>query len=234
MMALLFPFAVWRGEPRFGVAFLWTLPVDRRTHALTKVLGGWVWLMAAVTLLLLWMLLLAAITGGQLGGERTAVLLPTPIEPALGTLPPSALRTMRWTPSPLLWLVPFTGATGAYLLGSAIALGVRHPLRWLAGAALVLLVVSEVGLLAHSREVALLPARAFAALLYGPYGFDTLLTARSESLHVAVTLADGRRVTAWRELPDVGRWIGGTLLWTGTSLLALWAAASRHGERRRR
>src|SRR6185503_11828843 len=49
-LGALFPIALWRGEDRFGTAFFWTLPVDRRRHALTKVCGGWVCLMAAVAI----------------------------------------------------------------------------------------------------------------------------------------------------------------------------------------
>jgi hypothetical protein len=34
-------------------------------------------------------------------------------------------------------------------------------------------------------------------------------------------------------VPELADWRTATLLWTGAGLLALWAAASRHGERRR-
>lgn len=62
-IAFLFPFAVWRGERRFGPGFLWTLPVDRRRLALAKVFAGWVWLMTALAVVVLWQLVLAAIAG---------------------------------------------------------------------------------------------------------------------------------------------------------------------------
>ena len=52
-------------------------------------------------------------------------------------------------------------------------------------------------------------------------------------LHTQATLATGRTVTVWRALPDLGQWAAATLLWTGAGLAALWAAASRHRERRR-
>src|SRR5688572_7684972 len=45
VVGLLLPIMVWRGEDRFGAGFLWTLPVDRRRHALARVFAGWVWLM---------------------------------------------------------------------------------------------------------------------------------------------------------------------------------------------
>ena len=37
----------------------------------------------------------------------------------------------------------------------------------------------------------------------------------------------------WWAVPDLADWRIATLLWTGAGLLALWAAASRHRERRR-
>ena len=37
----------------------------------------------------------------------------------------------------------------------------------------------------------------------------------------------------WRAVPDIADWRNATLLWTTAGLLALWAAASRHRERRR-
>ena len=98
IIALLFPFAVWKREKRFGPAFLWTLPVDRRRLALAKVFAGWVWLMTALAVYILWLLALALLP--------SATVLP-------------------------VTLVPFTAATAMYLLGSALVLGLRHPLRCL-------------------------------------------------------------------------------------------------------
>lgn len=101
--SFLLPFAIWRRERRFGPAFLWTLPVDRRRLALAKVFAGWAWLMAAVAVVFLWQLTLAF-----LSGVAEAEIFP---------------------------FFVFIGATGAYLLGSAVVLGLRHPLRWLFGCA---------------------------------------------------------------------------------------------------
>ncbi|MDQ2676367.1 MAG: hypothetical protein M3Y34_06115 [Actinomycetota bacterium] len=98
IIALLFPFAVWKREKRFGPAFLWTLPVDRRRLALAKVFAGWVWLMTALAVYILWLLAMALLP--------SATVLP-------------------------VTLVPFTAATAMYLLGSALVLGLRHPLRCL-------------------------------------------------------------------------------------------------------
>lgn len=99
-----FPFAIWRGERRFGPAFLWTLPVDRRRLALAKVFAGWVWLMTALIFFGVWQLALAVLSG--VSGVTDARIIP---------------------------LVAFAGASTMYLFGSALVLGLRHPLRWLLG-----------------------------------------------------------------------------------------------------
>lgn len=236
VLGLLLPVALWRGEDRSGAGFLWTLPVDRRRHALTRVGVGWGWLMCAVALFVLWQLGVALLTGGSVLAGETLRLVPGSF-PDRGTLDPAALRSVRWTPEPLLWLVPFTAATGTYLLASALALGPRHPLRWMAGAALAVFLFAAAsdaaGRAADAEWLVFAPSRLLASLLYGPYGLDALLTARTESLKTLAALPGGETVVVWRGLPDPGRWAAAALLWTGAGLAAVWAAASRHRERRR-
>jgi hypothetical protein len=228
LLALVFPIAVWRGEDRFGPGFLWTFPVDRRRHALTKVFAGWIWLMSAVALFVLWLLALTLLSGGSLLREETIRVLSSSV-PAPGAFAdPGAVQTVRLTPQPLFWLTPFTAATGAYLLASALALGLRHPLRWIVGTALGLQLVVIAGDAANVEW----PSRLLRALYAGPYGIDTLLSARTESVEVWVTLSTGEHVHAWRALPHLGQWATATLLWTGVGLVILWAAASRHRELR--
>lgn len=228
ILALAFSIVVWRGEDQFGRGFLWTVPVDRRRHALTKVFAGWVWLMGAVALFVLWLLALTLLSGGSFLADETVRVLSSSI-PAPGTMAdPGAVQTVRLTPQPLFWLTPFTAATGAYLLASALALGLRHPLRWIVGAALGLQLFVIAGDVVNSH----LPRRLLQAIYAGPYGIDTLLSARTESLAVWVTLSTGELVHVWRALPHLGEWAAGTLLWTGVGLVLLWAAASRHRELR--
>ena len=131
VLGLLLPISVWKNEDRFGAAFLWTLPVDRARHALVKVLAGWLWLMSVVVLFELWLLAATLTSGASPFAEETRRVLPTFSYGA--TFDPSAIQDVRWTPKPLLWLVPFTAATGTYVLASALALGARHPLRWIVG-----------------------------------------------------------------------------------------------------
>ncbi len=229
IIGLVLPAAVWRHEDRFDAAFLWTLPVDRAQHALLKVLAGWIWLIGAVALFVLGLLAVTLASGVTPLTEETRSVLPSFSYGV--TFEPSAIQHVRWTPEPLLWLVPFTSATGTYLLASALALGSRYPLRWIAGSIpavfLVLFVVSDLRNLGPNGV-----DRMLNALVNGPYGLDALLTARTESIQVAAALTTGDRVVVWWGLPNLGEWAIATLLWTGAGLVAL-AAAARHREGRR-
>ena len=93
--------------------------------------------------------------------------------------------------------IAFVGATAAYLLGCALILGLRHPLRWLLGAAFLLFVVHGVDDALHRT----------------PYRLENLL--KSTGL---ITVLEAATL-----LP---------LLCLGASLIALWAAISRHKENR--
>jgi hypothetical protein len=233
IVGLLLPAAVWRGEERFGGGVLWTLPVDRRRHALTKVCAGWVWLMAAVAVFVLWLLALTVLTGGNILAEETLRVLPSLSVPPPGALDASALQLVRSTPHPLLWVVPFTAATGTYLLASAAALGCRHPLRWMAAVIVAFLLVNATGAATGVSWLVYPPDRVVEPLFEGRYGIDALLTARSESLHTEATLASGETIGVWRALPDLCEWASATVLWTSAGAIALWLAASRHREQRR-
>jgi len=236
IIGALLPIAVWARDERFGPGFLWTLPVDRRRHALTKALAGWVWLMGGVALFVLWLLALTSATGGRALPPETLHLVTSQVTTA-GPLDPAALRAVRWTPGPLIWVIPFTAATATYLLASALVLGSRHPLRWVIGTVLAYLLssvateVAGAGLRVGWLEDA--PERLLRPLIYGRYGLDALLTARIESLGASATLATGEQTTVWWGVPQLADWRIATLLWTSAGLLALWAAASRHRERRR-
>lgn len=231
--AMLLPAFVWRNEERFGSAFLWTLPVDRRRHALAKVAAGWVWLMLAVALFVLWLLALSLVTGDRILAEDTRGFLPAVPFPEPGTIDRQVVRSIRWAPQPLLWLVPFTAATAAYLLASAVTLGPRHPLRWIVGTVLTFFLLLGIAEATGSRWLLDAPNRYLRPLFIGPYGLDTVLTARTEFLKVGTRLTTGESVIVWRGLPDLGQWATSTVLWTAAGVLALWTAASRHRERRR-
>ena len=235
LIGALLPIAVWARDERFGPGFLWTLPVDRRRHALTKALAGWVWLMGGVALFVLWLLALTAATGSRVLPETLQVA--TFEAAAAGPIDAAALRDVRWAPGPRIWAVPFTAATVCYLLASALVLGTRHPLRWVIGA-VVTYVLGTIASEAVRVQLGMrwsdhAPARLLDTLFESRYGLDAVLTARLESLGTHTTLTTGERVMVWWGVPDLGDWRTATLLWTGAGLLALWAAASRHRERRR-
>ena len=128
--------------------------------------------------------------------------------------------------------MPFTAATGTYVLASALALGTRNPLRWVVGAVLALFLIGALGDAAGVQALGRAPNGLLQWVLDAPYGFDALLTARTESLRTETVLATGRVATVWRGVPDLGHWAVATLLWTGAGLAALWAAVSRYRERR--
>jgi hypothetical protein len=181
LVAFLFPFLVWRSDKRFGPSFLWTLPVDRRRLALARVFAGGVWLTAALTFFVAWLLAL-----GFLGGA------------------PAARTVMR---------VPFTATFAAYLFGSALVVGLRHPVRWLLGAAGVIVLMGAVGQAIHK------PGQSTWQSVPGAGAYSS---------------AAGDVETAWRTLPDLARWTISTFVIFPAGFAAVWAAASRHRDRRRR
>lgn len=236
LMGALLPIPVWARDERFGPSYLWTLPVDRSRHALTKVVAGWVWLLGGVALFAVWLLALNLLSGGRVLPPYTLQLATTPLVGA-APLDATTLRTVTWAPGPLIWLVPFTAATAMYLLASAFALGSRHPLRWGIGIVLVYVLSALAGDAANAQLnagwLADAPNRLLQLLVEGRNGLDALLTARTGTLSTTARLTTGERILVWRAVPDLADWRTATLLWTGAGVLALWLAASRHREQRR-
>jgi len=232
ILAVLSPIGIWTKEERFGAGLFWTLPVDRRRHALTRVFAGWIWLMATVALLMAWLLALTVLTGGSVLTEEDRRVLVSATASG-GPLDPRELQMVRWGPEPVLWLVPFSGATGAYLFASALTLGARHPVRWIAAAVFGFLLVVSLAEAANAEALIAGSNALLRTFVEGRYGADAVLTARTESLQISATLSNGDVVIVWKALPDVRAWAAATLLWTGAGLVLLWAAASRHREGRR-
>jgi hypothetical protein len=228
----LLPVALWFSERRFGAGFFWTLPVDRIRHAIARIFAGWLWLMIGVTAFMIWLLMLALLTKGNITGDELIRLLPSSTVPPSGTLDPSALRTIRWVPEPAFWLVPFCAATGIYAIASALTLGLRYPLRWIAGIAATAFLFAAVGQGLGSDALWFRVTHLIQAVMFGRYGLDGLLTAHTESLKTAIRLSTGVVVTVWKGLPVISEWIVATLLWTGIGLTALSAAVFRHRETR--
>jgi len=192
--------------------------------------------MGGVALFAVCQLVLTLVSGGRVLPVATLQLLAAPVSD-LDRVDPAALRAVRWAPGAIVWLVPFVGATASYLLVSAFMLGIRRPLRWIVGALLLFLVASFASDVA-SRLLGVgwledAPTRAASMLVEGRYGLESLLTLRTWSLDTRAVLTTGERIQVWSALPDLAAWRIAALLWTGAGLLALWAAAWRHRERRR-
>ena len=115
------------------------------------------------------------------------------------------------SPARTVLRVPLVPTIGMYLFGSALVLGLRHPLRWLLGGVGVLFLMGKVGD-AISR----------------PDDSEWQYVPGARAFFAAVQQA----LAAWVTLPEAAQSAITTFLWFGAGLAALWAAASRHRERR--
>lgn len=154
LVGLFVPFTVWRGEDPSRRTYHWAMPIARGPHTLMKVASGWLWLMAAVVVYLVFLVTLgwstSLITGSTFHREWTAV----------------------WE-----WGVPFTAATVAYLLSSIAILASDHPWGWIGGLGIGYL-MAIVFLKALNMGDA---ARALASVTEGYYGLSAALFANLET-----------------------------------------------------
>jgi hypothetical protein len=118
----------------------------------------------------------------------------------------------RATPAYHVMRIPFIATIAAYLFGSAVVLGLRHPLRWLLGTAGVLFLLGTL-----------------SDLLSQPDDGEWRYVPGAGDFFSAVQQA----AAVWYTLPDPAQWAITTFLWFGAGLAVLWLAASRHCERRR-
>ncbi|HEX8261267.1 MAG TPA: hypothetical protein VF547_00165 [Allosphingosinicella sp.] len=224
-IALLLPWAVWRGDPVFGRAYLWTLPVRRQRAAAAKIAAGALWLVAILLVAMASIFAMAAITGGTFGTEETRLVGP------FGSGPAAAVR-VPWTTPLWMWLAPFGGALTLYVASSAALVGLRHPLRWLGGVAVAvtLLMVIALNMESHNPLHQGL-GRLAEALVGGRWGLDFALTGGAAALSEEIDLPGPGSVTMWRALPTAGAWAAALAAWLGAALLALALALRRHWER---
>jgi hypothetical protein len=229
---ILLPIIVWQREKHFESGFIWTFPVNRSRHALARVTAAWTLLMTGVALFMVWLLILALITKGNVTGDEVVRLLPSTTIPEPLTLAPSALRTITWIPPRALWLAPFTAATTMYIIASAVMVGLRYPFRWIIALIALFYLTAAAGQ-GLAADIFWTKVQSIVRpLMEGRYGIDSVLSARSESLHTEIVLANAVRTTVWRALPVVSDWLIATLIWTSAGLAALAAALFRHRERR--
>ena len=148
VFSFLLPFAVWRGERRFGPDFLWTLPVDRRQIALARVIAGWVWLMAAVGAFVIWLLALALVANAS--SVETLMRVPFMATTTMYIFGSALVLGFR---HPLRWLLGTVGVL--FVLGMfADAMGQTENGEW--------------QIIAWSSVL--------RSAVYGPYGLRTLLS----------------------------------------------------------
>lgn len=224
LIALLLPFAVWKGDPVFGSAFLWTMPVRRQTAALAKVLAGAFWLLAAMLVTLVSLMLAALATGGHVGIAEIRLV---ETSGGLGTAAHVPWVTPFWA-----WLVPFVGALLLYLASSAAVLGLRRPIRWLAGSAIALTLLLFLAMgVGPDGAVERVVEQVSEPLMHGRFGLDFALTGGSMSLAHEIRKPGPGSWVLWSELPEMERWAMAVLLWLGLLLLALALAIRRHWER---
>jgi hypothetical protein len=214
-VGLAFPLAVWKGEAPFGDTQLWSLPVDRRRHALIKVGAGWPWLMGLIATGIFCFALAALLSGGSVGVSGTRPLLLD----AAGTTEAIPWSTPWWQ-----WAIPFTAATAAYLLATALILGTEHPWRWVAGLWLGFLAI---GLAGEVTEIAWIEEPVLLLL----DGTDYALTGGVEALRGRVVVPGDEAIWGWHGLPTLGRWGAATAGWLGVGLVAVWATSMRHRHR---
>lgn len=184
--AALLPFSIWRSEDPARRAYHWVMPVSRVHHACLKVVAGLVWVLAGA--------------GAYVG---LVTVLSVIVTRATGIPAPGANA---------IWerLVPLSAAAVAYLAGSAVAVGVRRPWRWIMG------VVPLACIVAMARVIGLAWLQDVAnAAWYGRFGL-------SAALGINVLGATG--------LPDASRWLIATALWGGAAVAAMLVAASRYIE----
>ncbi|HEY8311867.1 MAG TPA: hypothetical protein VIG47_14990, partial [Gemmatimonadaceae bacterium] len=110
LVGLLIPFGVWRSEDPSRRAYHWSMPVARGPHTAVKLMSGWAWLMMATALYVVFVVVLATVTGMITGRPAWAGAAPA------------------WE-----WIATFTAPTLGYLLTSIAVIGSDHPWRWIGG-----------------------------------------------------------------------------------------------------
>ena len=170
--AFLLPFRLWSKERLFDRGDFQLMPVERRRHVLIRVCAGSVWVLGLAAAIVLLFNLLALAAGS----------------PTIGAA--------AW-----LWLVPLGSVATAYLMGSALVLALRHPLRWSVGLVLACALFSAFNLSAPLDPM-------IQIILQSDLGLERVLTGGASS-------------TAW---------IVALLFWFGLGLIAVALTSLRHRE----
>lgn len=169
--AFLLPFRLWSSERLFDLGGFQQLPFERRKHVLVRVCAGAVWALGLAATVVILFDLLARVAG-------------------------SATIGATWQ-----WLVPLGSAATAYLLGSAVVLALRHPVRWSIGLILAFVMLTTFGLGGPLTTLT-------RAILYSDLGLTHVLTGGT----------------------SIAAWIVALLFWFGLGLTAVALASLRHRE----
>lgn len=188
LVGFVLPFSVWRSEDPARRSYHWSMPVARVPHTLMKTVAGWLWLMAAVVVYLLFIVVLGQVVahiGGYAGSQH---------------------HVPAWQ-----WIIPFTSATIAYLLGSTAIIASDHPWRWIMGVVVAYAIISMV-LDALDWNGA---ARAWDGIVNGYYGVRAAIFGHVRARYAGASAA---------------RWIGATAIWGALGIITLAGALLRRGD----
>lgn len=111
LLPFLIPLLVWQEEYPTRRLYHLSMPVSQATHAMSKTVAGWFWMMAAVAMFLIGLVAVHAFT-------RRVTGLPQPYH----------IGFAWWE-----WIIPFTSVTIAYVFVSAATVGARRPIVWIFG-----------------------------------------------------------------------------------------------------
>jgi hypothetical protein len=236
LVAVVAPLAIWKGEGPSNRQYLWSLPLARGPLTLVRVLSGWAWLMLVVAALLVWVTVLAWITGGGLGIDEVRLVLEPgaaagtaavpPAGAGGGAVDPALLREIRWTTPGWLWLVPFVAPTVTYLLATIAVLRSDHPWIWLVAPLLLFMLIEVAAELSNAWGL----IEQLGLFVEGPYGLEALVTGSNESARRIATTA-GDQVLVWRNLAELRQWLATVTIWGVPALAGVLLAAFRHQER---
>lgn len=212
--------AVWRGEDPSRRSYMWAMPVDRRSHAAAKILSGWLWVMALLSVIVGLALLASMATGGEMGVHTTRVALR---EVATGAAPGREVFEHGWLGLPgWMVLVPFVSLTIAYLLGTVPVVASQHPWRWLAVAAVVVLfggaTLDALGLNAVAHWI-----------FQGPFNPELVFTGRTGVDSTGTIGGTLYHIRDYR--PDLMAWTLAASGWLSVAVIGVVAAAYRYQER---
>lgn len=221
LLAFFLPMVVWKGEDPANRAYLWALPVERGWHQLAKNASAWAWLMIAVAALLLWGLIMALVTGGDVAVDTYSRFIGEDMRNAQdGDWVQIVEPVPAWQ-----WAVPFTAATITYLIGSTVVLASNHPWRWYVGTLFGFMVLTAVLEITDWNA----GERVVEAFFEGRYGLETVLSGETNVTTTYLSGA-GEVRTSNGARPTLDAWLIATALWMGVASAATVVAAKVHRE----